>query len=345
MDQNVSQVQHADILVLPETNLILVASVIEPMRAANRIAGRPLYSWTLYSPDGEPIETKSGIPIPVSGAFRPQRETAPLFILSSYNWQRSATSQLKMMLSQTARHRELMAGIESGSWLLAETSLLDNFKATTHWEDFEDFTTAYPQVTMVRERFVIDGKRITTGGSLPTLDLMLELIRRAHGYSLALEVSRLFIYEQERTRGDLLQMPAIGNMRILDSRVGAAVKLMEETVEAPLTLQRLARRIGVSVRHLQDLFRDTMGVGPHEHYLALRLNAARRKVIETRMEFADIAAISGFNSSSSFSRSYRAHYRESPSETRRRLKLGHGAEDRNRQLDGATGKAKATGHS
>ncbi|MBK5567103.1 GlxA family transcriptional regulator [Ensifer sp. 2YAB10] len=321
MDQNVSQVQHVDILVLPETNLILVASVIEPMRAANRIAGRPLYDWTIYSPDGAPIETKSGIPIPVSGIFRPQRETSPLFILSSYNWQRSATSQLKMLLSQTARHRDLMAGIESGSWLLAETSLLDNFKATTHWEDFEDFTTSYPQVTMVRERFVIDGKRITTGGSLPTLDLMLELIRRAHGYSLALEVSRLFIYEQERTRGDLLQMPAIGNMRILDPRVGAAVKLMEETVEAPLTLARLARRIGVSTRHLQDLFRDTMGVAPHEHYLALRLNAARRKVIETRMEFADIAAISGFNSSSSFSRSYRAHYRESPSETRRRLKL------------------------
>lgn len=321
MDQNVSQVQHVDILVLPETNLILVASVIEPMRAANRIAGRPLYDWTIYSPDGEPIETKSGIPIPVSGIFRPQRETSPLFILSSYNWQRSATSQLKMLLSQTARHREMMAGIESGSWLLAETSLLDNFSATTHWEDFEDFTTTYPQVTMVRERFVIDGKRITTGGSLPTLDLMLELIRRAHGYSLALEVSRLFIYEQERTRGDLLQMPAIGNMRILDPRVGAAVKLMEETVEAPLTLARLARRIGVSTRHLQDLFRDTMGVAPHEHYLALRLNAARRKVIETRLEFADIAAISGFNSSSSFSRSYRAHYRESPSETRRRLKL------------------------
>jgi len=321
MDRNVSQVQHVDILVLPETNLILVASVIEPMRAANRIAGRPLYDWTIYSPDGAPIETKSGIPIPVSGMFRPQRETSPLFILSSYNWQRSATSQLKMLLSQTARHRELMAGIESGSWLLAETSLLDNFKATTHWEDFEDFTAAYPQATMVRERFVIDGKRITTGGSLPTLDLMLELIRRAHGYSLALEVSRLFIYEQERTRGDLLQMPAIGNMRILDPRVGAAVKLMEETVEAPLTLARLARRIGVSTRHLQDLFRDTMGVTPHEHYLALRLNAARRKVIETRLEFADIAAISGFNSSSSFSRSYRAHYRESPSETRRRLKL------------------------
>lgn len=226
-----------------------------------------------------------------------------------------------MQLSHTARYREVMAGIESGSWLLAETSLLDNVSATTHWEDFEDFSATFPQITMVRERFVIDGKRITTGGSLPTLDLMLELIRRQHSYSLALEVSRLFIYEQERTRGDLLQVPTIGNMRILDARVGMAVKLMEETVDAPLTLVRLARRTGVSARHLQDLFQETMGVAPHAHYLALRLNAARRKVIETRADFADIAEATGFNSSSAFSRSYRAHYRESPSETRRRLKL------------------------
>jgi transcriptional regulator GlxA family with amidase domain len=313
--------QHIDILVLPETNLILTASVIEPLRAANRIAGRDLYRWTLYSPDGRPIETKSGIPIPVSGPFRPARETDALFVLSSYNWRNSATRALKFLLSRTARYRSLIAGIEAGSFILAETSLLDGFSATTHWEDFDDFARAYPQVTMQRERFVIDGKRITTGGSLPTLDLMLELIRRTHGYSLALEVSRLFIYEQERIRGDLMQMPAIGNMRIADTRVQKAVKLMEETVEAPLSLTRLARRSGVSTRHLQDLFRETMGVAPHAHYLALRLNAARRKVIETKGRFADIAAETGFNSASAFSRSYRTSYGESPRDTRGRLKL------------------------
>jgi transcriptional regulator GlxA family with amidase domain len=313
--------QHFDILVLPETNLILVASVIEPLRAANRIAGHELYGWTLYSPDGSPVETKSGIPIPVSGPFRPARETDPLFVLASYNWRKGATRELKFLLSQTARHRSQMAGIEAGSLILADTSLLDGFSATTHWEDFEDFSRAYPQVNTVRERFVIDGKRITTGGSLPTLDLMLEMIRRTHGYSLALEVSRIFIYEQERTRGELLQVPTVGSMRIVDARVQAAVKLMEESVEAPLPLARLAKRSGVSARHLQDLFRQTMGVVPHAHYLALRLYAARRKVIETKESFADIAAETGFNSASSFSRSYRTSYGESPSDTRRRLKF------------------------
>lgn len=311
-----------DILVLPETNLILVASVIEPMRAANRISGLDLYDWRIFSPDGAAIETRSHIPIPVDGPFRPARETGPLFVLSSYNWQRSATPQLKMLLSQTARHRSVMAGIESGTWLLAESSLLDGFAATTHWEDFDEFATAYPQIATARERFVIDGKRITTGGSLPTLDLMLELIRRRHGYSLALEVSRLFIYEQASVSGPSSARPSTGSMRMADPRVGLAVRLMEETIEQPLTLARLAKRVGVSARHLQTLFLETIGVPPHVHYLALRLNAARRKVIETRLAFADIAALCGFNSASAFARSYREHYHESASETRRRLRAG-----------------------
>ncbi|MBB3975420.1 transcriptional regulator GlxA family with amidase domain [Rhizobium azooxidifex] len=308
-----------DILVLPETNLILVASVIEPLRAANRLSGQDLYRWRILSPDGAAIETRSRIPVPVDGPFRPEQETVPLFILSSYQWQDGATPALRRQLSRTARHRTMMVGIESGSWLLAQACLLDGHSVTIHWEDREDFAAAYPQVDVLTERYVIDGKRITSGGSLPTLDLMLEIIRRRQGYSLALEVSRIFIYEHERT-GGLLQVPALGNMRVADQRVSQAVRLMEETVDAPVTLTRLARRVGISARHLQDLFQETMGVAPHQHYLALRLNAARRKVIETKLEFADIAAATGFNSSSAFSRSYRAHYHESPTETRRRLR-------------------------
>jgi len=309
-----------DLLILPETNLILIASVIEPLRGANRISGSELYRWRLFTLDGSPVETTSLIPVPASGSFRPSNDRAPLFVLASYNWRRSATQALKMQLSQTARHRSMIAGIESGSWLLAEASLLDNVSAAVHWEDSEDFALAYPQVRAVKDRFVIDGKRITSAGSMPTIDLMLEIIRRRQGYSLALEVSRLFIYEPSTVHGAMELSPSTASLRLRDPRVAQAVRLMEEHIEQPLILTRLARRIGVSARHLQALFQDDFGAPPHVHYLALRLNAARRKVIETKASFAEIAAATGFNSASAFSRSYRASFSESPSGTRRRLR-------------------------
>ncbi|MBB4567269.1 GlxA family transcriptional regulator [Rhizobium leucaenae] len=308
-----------DLLVLPETNLILIASVIEPLRGANRISGAEIYRWRLFTPDGSPVETTSHIPVPASGAFKPT-DSAPLFVLASYNWRRSATQVLKMQISQAARYRSMVAGIESGSWLLAEASLLDNVSAAVHWEDFDDFALAYPQVRAVKDRFVIDGKRITTAGSLPTVDLMLEIIRRRQGYSLALEVSRLFIYEPANTQSAVELSPSTAGLRMRDPRVAQAVRLMEENIEQPLILTRLARRIGLSARHLQALFQESIGAPPHVHYLALRLNAARRKVIETKESFAEIAAATGFNSASAFSRSYRASFSESPSGTRRRLR-------------------------
>ncbi|MFT4181777.1 MAG: GlxA family transcriptional regulator [Rhizobium sp.] len=309
-----------DLLILPETNLILIASVIEPLRGANRIAGAELYRWRLLTLDASPVETTSHIPIPASCGFRPASETAPLFVLASYNWRRSATPALKMQLSQTARHRSMIAGIESGSWLLAEASLLDNVSAAVHWEDTEDFALAYPQVRAVKDRFVIDGKRITTAGSMPTIDLMLEIIRRRQGYSLALEVSRLFIYEPAAVYGAAELSPSTAGLRLRDPRVAQAVRLMEDNIEQPLVLTRLARRVGVSARHLQALFQEEFAAPPHVHYLALRLNAARRKVIESKASFAEIAAATGFNSASAFARSYRASFSESPSGTRRRLR-------------------------
>jgi len=307
-----------DVLVLPETTLILLAAVIEPLRAANRIAGRTIYRWRILTPEGEPVETASQLAVPADGAFRPESDTAPLFVLASYNWRRSVTSTLKMQLSRTARHRRMIAGIEAGTWLLAEASLLDNVSATTHWEDFEEFSAVYPQVRMLPERFVIDGKRITTGGALPTVDLMLEVIRRRQGYSLAHEVTRLFIYQQAAFSS--ADPPRTTGLRMRDARVAQAVRLMEENIEQPLLLARLARRVGVSARTLQSLFQESLSVAPHVHYLALRLNAARRTVIETKIPFADIAAATGFNSSSAFSRSYRAQFGESASDTRKRLR-------------------------
>ena len=308
-----------DILLLPETNLILLASVIEPLRGANRIAGEEKYRWRILTPDGGPVETTSHIPIPASEVFRPNADTNPLFVLASYNWMRAASPQLIAQLSRTARHRPFVAGIESGTWLLARAGLLDHFKATTHWEDIDDFTARHPAVDVSFSRFVIDGKRVTTSGSLPTIDLMLELIKCRQVYSLALEVNRLFIYTD--TLSDRRSETVTGHdLHVGEPRVAAAIRIMEQTIEQPMALDELASTLRMSARHLQTLFHRTMGVAPHVHYVALRMNAARRRVIETRSSFAEIAVTTGFTSASAFTRCYRSHFGESPSGTRRRMR-------------------------
>ena len=106
---------------------------------------------------------------------------------------------------------------------------------------------------------------MTSGGALPTLDMMLEIIRRRQGYSLALEVSRLFIYEHERTGGLLQVLAARGYPRAegLDPDPAAVMQARQKglRVSEGLASQAPARYAGrqfdlIVLSHVAEHLRD-----------------------------------------------------------------------------------------
>jgi transcriptional regulator GlxA family with amidase domain len=182
-----------DLLITPDANLLSVAATLDPLRAANRIAGRALYSWRLVSPDGAPPPLGAGVAPPVAGAFDPAVAHDALVVVSSFEVERHATPALLAGLRAAARRRRAVGGVEAGSWLMAKAGLLEGRRATTHWEDFEAFALRHPEVDVRPDRYVIDGPRFTAGGAAPALDMMLALIRARQGAALALDVASVFI--------------------------------------------------------------------------------------------------------------------------------------------------------
>lgn len=306
-----------EVLVIPDVTLILVAAVIEPLRAANRLLGRAQFRWTITTPDGRPAPTRAGIPVPAARAFDPLASAAPLIVAASYVIADHLTPGLVRRLGRAGRARPVVGGVESGAWAIARAGLLSGRRATAHWEDIDDFAAAFPDVTVLARRYVIDGNRFTSAGAGPTLDLMLELIRARLGYALALEVAKLFTYEPA---GGAEAAPELTLARPREPHLARAVAAMESSLDEPLPIRDIARAVGVSARHLQTLFRASLGVSPHAHYQALRLNRARRLLIETRLPVLEIAAMSGFASAAAFSRAYRRLHGESPRETRARAR-------------------------
>lgn len=309
-----------EILVVPDATLILVAAVIEPLRAANRVLGRRQYRWTITTPDGAPVVTTSGIPIPAARAFTPLGSRDPLLVVASYNVMDQASPSLIKRLAQAGAVRPMIGSVESGAWLIALAGLLNGRRATVHWEDLDDFAARFPEIDVRPDRFVVDGTRFTTGGASPAIDMMLELIRARQGYPLALDVAKLFLYDQSHLAEEPQRTPSLGRLIGREPRVAAAVRAMEEHIEEPLSVAQVAAAAGVSLRRLQTLFLETLKVSPHAYYHALRLNVARRSLIETRRSMVEIAAACGFNSAAVFARAYRAQYGENPSDTRRRAR-------------------------
>lgn len=305
------------ILVMPDASLMSLAATLDPMRAANRIAAKELYRWKVVSLDGQPARTSCGLPIPVVEAFQPKARRDILLVVAAFNVFRHSTPRALHAIATGARHSTMTGGIEAGSWVLALAGLLDGRRATTHWEDLEEFAACFPDVEVQPDRWVIDGPIFTTGGAMPALDLMLALIRTRQGYSTALDVASVYIYDQTKNASDAQPLVSVGRIGHTEPRVGQAIRIMEAHIDRPLAIAEIARRLTVSTRRLETLFRQSVRSSPGAYYLSLRLKAARRLVVDTRMSMADTAVRTGFSSIAALSRAFRRQYGVPPTAARR----------------------------
>ncbi|MGQ0611451.1 MAG: GlxA family transcriptional regulator [Paracoccaceae bacterium] len=301
-------------LVLPQASILEVASVLDPMRAANRHLGQEAYRWRITSPDGGPVPLTCGIELPSSGPLGAAEGADALVVIAGFRQSEVATQPLIRELSRLSPRFAALGGIDAGAWVLARSGLLNGHRATVHWEDLEDFAAAHPQVDVVPDRFVVDANRFTAGGAAPATDLMLHLIRARHGPATALQVAASFITTARE--GSEPQVLAARPDRRLDPRVAQTVARMEALLDAPEPVASLAARVGLSPRRLEMLFRQNLGLTPAAYALDLRLAAARRMVTDTRHTLSEVALRTGFSSPSTLSRAFRARFGVAPSSLR-----------------------------
>ncbi|SMF79505.1 transcriptional regulator, AraC family with amidase-like domain [Tistlia consotensis] len=290
------------------SNLVL-ANAIEPLRAANQLSGRLLFRRSLLTPDGAPATSSSGIAV---NPDRPLAEAGPLdllFVVAGYGFRERAGPAALAALGRAAQRSQRLAGLDTGSWLLAAAGLLDGRRATIHWQELEAFDEAFPTVEAVGERYAIDGRAVTAGGATAVLDLMLRLIRDRCGEALTFDVMNLFIYDAEHAADRPFRGARSRRLVELTPRLVSAVALMRRNLETPLPLAELARRCGASPRSLARAFQREFGLPPGRYYQSLRLQAARRLAEETDFGAAEIAVRTGFASGATLSRAFSGHFK------------------------------------
>ncbi len=300
------------VLVLPQASILEFASVLDPLRSANRFLGRDAYRWRVVSPDGAPVPLTCGIELPAEGALAAADGADVLIVVAGFRLDAVVTRGLTRELRRLAPRFALVAGVDAGPWVMARAGLLAGHRATIHWEDLEDFAARHPEVEVVPDRFVIDRARATIGGAAAAADFSLALIAARQGRPLARQVATSFLMSA-RAGGD----PQVFPDRAMDPRVALAVARMEARLDAPEPVAETAAAIGLSPRRLETLFRQAFGTTPGAYALSLRLTAARRMVTEQRFALSDIALRTGFSSPGTLSRAFRRAFGASPRGLRR----------------------------
>ena len=92
--------------------------------------------------------------------------------------------------------------------------------------------------------------------------------------------------------------------------------LMERNIDKPMGLRRLASEAGLSLRHMERVFRDHADVTPARYYLNLRLDRARGLITQTALQVLDVAVACGFGSPEHSSRVYRQRFGITPRDDR-----------------------------
>lgn len=302
------------VLVLPRASILEVASVLDPLRNANRQLGREAFRWRVVTPDGAAAPLTCGIELPSRGGLAEAAGADLLMVISGYGQAEVATRSLIAGIRRMAGRFRAVGGVDAGPWVMARAGLLNGHRATVHWEDLEDFAAAFPAIDVVADRFVVSGNRITAGGAVPAADLMLHLIAARCGVGVAGQVADSFLYEP-RADGTRPQRPGlVPGAR--DRRLSRALTLMGQALDEPVPLARIAAELGVGPRRLEQIFRDGLGQGPAAAYLELRLQAARRMMADTEHSIQEIALRCGFSDRSAFSRAFRRRFDQTPRQAR-----------------------------
>ena len=301
-------------LLLDRFTLLSFAGAVEPLRIANRMSGRSLYSWALAGEAGAGgfSTCSNGAAFRLDMGLDEVARDDTLLVCGGIDVQKATTRAVLNWLRREARRGVTMGGLCTASWALAKAGLLDGRKATIHWENIDGFSEEFEGVKLTKSVFVIDGNRLSTAGGTSSIDLMLKLIAADHGEDLANLVADQLIYSAIRTDRDSQRLSVPTRIGVRHPKLAQVIQMMEAAIEEPVSPAELADDVGMSTRQLERLFRRYLNRSPKRYYMELRLQKARNLLMQTDMSVINVALACGFASPSHFSKCYRAQYNTTP---------------------------------
>jgi putative intracellular protease/amidase len=184
---------------------------------------------------------------------------------------------LKWIVDETARDEHTMS-VCNGAFLLAKAGLLDGLTVTTTSSLLDDMRTRYPKTHVVdNQRFVDNGKIITTAGLSSGIDGALHMVALLHGAGRAQQTALNIEYDwqptstftraslADRTIPDNFDMNVFGNWTLASTAGNRDHWTMVLDVKSPLSATELLEKVSSEY-------------GEHGHWTAARApNAQSRR--------------------------------------------------------------------
>jgi transcriptional regulator GlxA family with amidase domain len=312
-----SNVQDIGFILIPGFALMCYASAVEPLRAANLLAGREIYRVRVFSPQGSFVAASSGVQVPAEPLPGRGERLHTVFVVAGghpdeWNW-----PGVYATLRSLDRDGVRIGGISGGPYLLAAAGLMSGERFTIHWEHAPALIEDFPGMTPQQARYIIDGKRLTCGGGVAPLDMMHAIISARMGADFARRVSDWYLHRHVSSAAEPQRASEAERHGTHHPILLAVIEKMETTIESPLDRKAMAVFARVTPRHLDRLFATQLGSTFLAEYRRIRLAHARKLLQQSSLSVSEIAFACGFSNPGHFARRYRETYGGPPRMTRK----------------------------
>ncbi|GAA2630586.1 helix-turn-helix domain-containing protein [Actinomadura fulvescens] len=278
--------------------------------------GEPLYEVITCGLDGGPVRTGADFAIAVEHGAE-AIETADTLVIPPFD--RAPDDGREWLPEPLAaalgrlRPGTRLVSLCTASYILAAAGLLDGRRATTHWNEAEEFQRLFPKVEVDPDVLFVDGGDVlTAAGVAAGIDLCMHIVRHDHGSEIANRVARRCVVPPWREGGQaqFIERPV---PEASAATTAATREWALERLHRPLTLSELAAHARMSVRTFSRRFRDEVGMTPGQWLAQQRIEHARRLLETTDLPVDRVAAEAGFGTAASMRQHLAATIGVSPS--------------------------------
>jgi transcriptional regulator GlxA family with amidase domain len=214
------------------------------------------------------------------------------------------------MLSGAHARGAMLAASCASTFLLAETGLLDGRRATTTWWFAPLFRERYPAIELQAEQMVIaDWPIATAGAAMAQMDLMLAVVSRFAGPSLARACANYLLLEGRRSQAPFM---AINYLASQDPKIAKAETWARDNIARDFSIEELAKAVALAPRTFARRVAVTCGLTPIQFVQRIRLETARWLLETTRLPVDEIARKVGYAEASTLRRLIRRDTKHPP---------------------------------
>jgi len=209
-----------------------------------------------------------------------------------------------------------LLGVGTGVCFLAESGLLDDHSATTHWHYVDQFKRDYPKVEIKPDFFITQSERIYCAASLNALaDIIVHIIRQTYGRAAAQNVERNFSHEIRKPYEEQRYLEGAVD-RHADELIAQIQFWLRTNLNSELSLAELAEQFGLSQRSFTRRFKMATGIRATQYWQQLRIEAAKDLLASTNLSIQEISDHVGYQDQGHLTRLFKQNLSLTPKDYR-----------------------------